>query len=58
MGRNRSPDFAGWRLELAYRRLVTVHSARREKLMEQAMSMVTLGVTDLKRSREFYKRLG
>jgi predicted lactoylglutathione lyase len=26
--------------------------------MEQPMSIVTLGVTDLKRSREFYERLG
>lgn len=26
--------------------------------MEQPMSIVTLGVTDLKRSREFYQRLG
>ena len=53
MGRNRSPDFAGWRLELAYPRLLMVDSARREKLMERPMSIVTLGVTDLKRSREF-----
>jgi len=26
--------------------------------MEQRLSIITLGVTDLKRSREFYKRLG
>ena len=58
MGRNRSPDFAGWRLELAYPRLLMVHSARRGEADGQPMSIVTLGVTDLKRSREFYERLG
>src|ERR1700732_3042989 len=58
MGRTRSPDFAGWRLELAYPRLLMVHSARRGEADGQPMSIVTLSVTDLKRSWEFYERLG
>jgi catechol 2,3-dioxygenase-like lactoylglutathione lyase family enzyme len=37
---------------------IAIQSLAEEKQMEQRVSLITLGVADLKRSREFYERLG
>jgi predicted lactoylglutathione lyase len=41
-----------------YRVAVTDREATGRVQMEQRVSLITLGVTDLQRSREFYERLG
>jgi uncharacterized protein len=43
---------------LSHFAIVVRVSKPRRSLMEQRVSIITLGVADLKRSREFYERLG
>jgi predicted lactoylglutathione lyase len=49
---------ASWKLAAVIARLASEFPGESRSIVEQRVSIVTLGVADLKRSREFYERLG